>query len=656
MKPFKGWPTKAQWRQFLKILNKKEKIIFSIFLLGVIYSFSFLLVHFYLENTQIQPTRGGVYSEGLIGQPRFLNPIYAQARDVDRDLVELLFSGLLTYGPDGQLLPELAKEYYILEEGETYEFHLKEELFWEDGTPLTVEDVIFTIETIQNPDFKSPLRVNWLGVKVEKISEDTVRFKLKKSSSVFLENCTLKIIPKHIWGSISPENFPLTFYNLQPIGSGPYKLEELVQDEEKIASLKLVENPNYFERGPFIPQITFYFFDTEEDLIKSLQRREIKGLSLNSVGNLSYNAGLNLHAISSPRYFALFFNLEESEALSDLEVRKALNYAIDREGLIREVLSGHGEIVNSPIIPQVYNFTGPSEIYSFDLEKAKIILDEAGFLENVTGIREKVVTKKASFQLKSNLKVGSQGTEVKELQKCLAQFPDVYPEGEVTGYFGALTKKAVINFQEKYKEEILAPYSLEEGTGQVKSSTRAKLNELCFTKKETVPLELSLTTVDQPLLTNTASIVKNQWEKLGVGLTIETFQASELEREIIKKREYEILLFGEVLGSIPDPFPFWHSSQKRDPGLNLSLYSNKKCDQLLEEARESLDPEIRREKLKQFQEEVLQDAPAVFLYSPAYLYLVDPEIQGITTSMIVDPSKRFCDAENWYIKTKRAWK
>ena len=219
-----------------------------------------------------------------------------------------------------------------------------------------------------------------------------------------------------------------------------------------------------------------------------------------------------------------------------------------------------------------------------------------------------------------------------------------------------MTKAAVIRFQEKYADEVLAPYNLTQGTGQVKTSTRAKLNELCNTKEETLELKFSLATVDQPLLIQTASLLKNQLKELGIAINIETFDVSTLEREIIKKREYEMLLFGEVLGSIPDPFPFWHSSQKKDPGLNLSLYENKEADKLLEEIRESFDKEITKEKLEQFQDILIQDSPVVFLYNPDYLYLVSSEIKGISEEMITDPSKRLSNMENWYIKTKRVLK
>jgi len=653
------WPSKSQWRQFFKVLTKKEGIIFFIFLFLFFSSFLFLSINFYFKNTEIKPAEGGTYIEGIVGSPRYINPIYAEAFDVDRDLVEIIFSGLMKYSPEGQIISDLAKEYKILEEGKVYEFYLKENIFWSDGEPLGANDIVFTIKTIQNPDFDSPLRVNWLGVEVEKISEKALRFKLKNPSAVFLENCTVKIIPEHIWKDISPQNFRLTNRNLEPVGSGPFQLKSLKRDKEgSIISLDLVKNPKYFGKTPNISQISFYFFDSEEQLIAAANSGKIKGLSISpSKDQPLKNTGFQQYLLSLPRYFAVFFNPGNSKVLSEKKVRQALNYGTDKEEILKEVLGGRGKVVDSPISPEIYGFENPSKVYEFNPEKAKEILENAGFVEAENGNRVKIVKKEPVFQFKSNLTTGSQGNEVKELQKCLAKDPEVYPEGEVTSYFGSKTKAAVIRFQEKYRADILVPAGLEKGTGDVKKLTRAKLNEICFeSPEEIIPLKFSLTTVDQPILIEVASLLKSQWENLGVEVEIKTFDISTLKREIIKLRSYESFLFGEVLGSLPDPFPFWHSSQKRDPGLNLAMYENKKCDKLLEEVRQSLDEEVRKEKLEEFQGLLIEDVPALFLYNPDYLYLVSKEIKGIDVKIVTSPSKRFVGIEDWYIKTKRAWR
>lgn len=221
MPKIKKWPTKYQWRQFFKTLTKKEKVAFFTFLLLFLFSFIFLSVNFYFKNTEIAPARGGIHIEGVTGQPRFINPVYANS-DVDRDLVQLIFSGLMKYDQNLQIVPDLAERYEIEDNGRVYKFYLKENISWQDRKPLTADDVIFTIKTIQNPEFKSPYRANWVGVEAEKIDDLVVKFKLKKAYSGFLENCTLKILPKHIWENIPSENFPFEDLNLKAIGSGLY--------------------------------------------------------------------------------------------------------------------------------------------------------------------------------------------------------------------------------------------------------------------------------------------------------------------------------------------------------------------------------------------------------------------------------------------------
>jgi len=648
------------WKQFFIILNKKEKIIFFCFLFLIIFSFFFLLINFYFENTKIIPTKGGIYVEGIIGSPRFINPIFAPASDIDRDLTRIISGGggLMKYDKNNHLVPYLAKNYNILENGKIFEFYLREGLLWSDNNPITANDVVFTINAVQSPILNSPIRAMWLGIEVEKISEFKVRFELKNPSPLFLENATLEIMPKHIWSDIPKENWTRTEYNLRPISYGPYKVKDFFQDKYgKIKSLNLIFNPNYWGKQPYIPEINFLFFENEKELITAFERNEIKGFSVQLVNNNLKNRRFLTHNFIVPRYFALFFNQEKSKILERDKIRSALNYGTNREKMIADILPEQAKIVTSPILPEIFGFTKPEKIQQFNLEKAENILIEEGFNEKKEGVRQKITHHQPAFQFRRDINPGDRNNDVRELQRCLSNFPEIYPEGVISGYFGQNTKASVIRFQEKHREEILIPNNLRRGTGTVKESTRMKLNELCYNPIiETLPLKISLSTLNQPLLIKTAEHLKEQWKKIGIELEIKTFNLAELKQDVIRPRNYEILLFGQSLRAIPDLFPFWHSLQKRDPGLNLSLFENRKADELLEKSRQTLNQEERKKALEDFQNILLEENPSLFLFNPYFSYFVSKEVKGITEKIIINPSERFKNIENWYIKTKRVWK
>ncbi|MEK7542574.1 MAG: ABC transporter substrate-binding protein [Patescibacteria group bacterium] len=655
------WPSFFQWTQLHRVLTRREKFIFPVLILVFAVSSFSLAKGLYLTNTSVIPKKGGSVTEGVVGSPRFLNPVYADTNDVDRDLIQLIYSGIMRYNSQGELVLDLAKtDPEITEGGRTITITLKENVTWHDGTPFGVNDIAFTIATIQDPAYKSPIRANWIGVEVEKVSDVMVRFHLLDPYAPFLERLTLKILPAHIWKDITPENFTLTPFNLQPVGTGPYSVTKIDQARSGfVREIRLQAFEGYHNQSPFIESLSFRFFNTEEEVIREANRGTIQSFSLAKVDNIQRmrNPAFSLYSFSLPRYFALFFNLDppvNQKQLKERAVRQALSLALDKAELVAKVFQGDARVVDSPLLPDIFGFQESEVMHppARDQEKALALLEQVGYAKNEGKIGKPKLTGEA---LTRDLAKGDTGEEVRLLQQCLAQDPVVYLEAIVNGNFGQLTQQAVIRFQEKYASEVLTPINLTKGTGKVGQLTREKLNILCFAgDNQTIPLTITIATQDQPPLKEVAEELKRQWEIFGLEVELQTFSPIALERDVIAPRAYQALLFGEALGTIPDPFPFWHSSQIKAPGFNFSAYNNRAVDRLLEDARKELDPMKRLELFTQMQELVLTDVPAVFLYDFDYKYFVSKEVRGIKTSVLADPSQRFSGIGEWYTKTKRA--
>lgn len=630
------WPSKKQWLQFFRVLGKKEKAFFVIIFVIFIASLSIYIHSIYINNTIVVPANYGHIREGLVGQPQLINPLYSSISDIDKDLVELVFSGLMKYNGQGEIIPDLISDYTIEDNGKNIVFTIKENVLWHDNTPLTIDDVIFTIDLVKETEYSSPLRTNWLGVEIEKTSEYSALLTLKQKYTGFEESLVnLKIMPKHIWEG---KNFQAMTSNVQlnvfhPIGSGPYKIEKVNQNgNETIKSIVLQRNNNYYDNPPYINRIEFIFFNNEDELKRNLEKGKI---DLASIANYE-----GAKIIEMPSYYNLFLN-NQKKPLDDKEIRQALTMLTTRE-------------LKSPFLSSFYNLPEPQKTFSFNKEEGIKLLEKNGYVIK-DGIRTKTIEKSSGFQFTKNMQVGSNNAEVRKLQECLSEYQDIYPSGTISGYFGQETRDAVILFQEKYKEDILIPNNLTKGNGIVRASTIKKLNEVCFVVPgEEIKMSFVLKTTDHPDLVKIANNIKEQWEKYGIKIEIKIYNPNDIKK-IISNRDFDILLFGVQLGGILEPTPFYHSSQRVDPGLNLSLYQSTKADELIEEIR-TLEGEKRLSALSELEALIIEDAPVIPLYALNYHYIVNEKIKGFAIEKIVEPSKRFVEINKWYIKEKRIWK
>lgn len=175
-------------------------------------------------------------------------------------------------------------------------------------------------------------------------------------------------------------------------------------------------------------------------------------------------------------------------------------------------------------------------------------------------------------------------------------------------------------------------------------------------KKETSTLRFALSTSEAPELKTVANELKTAWEELGVPVDIHVFATGDLKETIVRPRKFDALFFGQVIGRSGDQYPFWHSSQRLDPGLNITSYANARVDKILDQARTEIDPEKRTELYVSFKDEIEKDTPAAFLYAPEFLYIISEKVRGFTLGSVAVPSERFSNIYEWYIDTDSVWK
>jgi peptide/nickel transport system substrate-binding protein len=541
--------------KFIRSLPPSDQFIAAI--LALIFVGTCLVGLVALERTILVevPARGGSLTEGEVGSPRFVNPLLAFT-DADRDLVALTYGGLMGIGKDG-LTPVLAESYTVSPDGKTYTFVLRQNAKFTDGTPITADDVVFTVTKAQDPTLKSPELANWANIRAEAVDSRTVRFTLPKAYASFLEDTTLGILPAHIWKNVANDQFPFDAHMATPVGDGPFRVSHLTQDKSgHITEYDLVANSSYAPGRPYLNAIRLKFYGTSQELATAYKDGHVEsayGIAVAGARTAPYS-----------RVFGVFFNQDQNKALGQLAVRKALSIAVNRDALVNNILGGYATPLIGPVPPGA-GISIP-EIPSGDrIAAAKKVLTDAGWVYSDTA----GVWKNAKLKL-----------------------------------------------------------SLD---------------------------SITITTSNVPELKTLATSVKTDWETLGVPTSLELHDPSTLVASAIRPRKYEALFFGMVIGRGEDLFPFWDSSQKNDPGLNIALYSNKSVDTLLEKARAENDPITRTKELQQISDTIASDYPAAFTHAPDFVYALPKNVGGVVLPQITTPSDRFATVATWHVETQWVW-
>ncbi|HEY4526265.1 MAG: hypothetical protein A2854_01460 [Parcubacteria group bacterium RIFCSPHIGHO2_01_FULL_56_18] len=561
----------------LRSFSPGERLL--LYVLSAVLGFSALLMVGSVNAlaTITVPSHGGSLVEGEVGTARFLNPLLTLSIP-DEDISALVYSGLMRQMPDGALTPDLAEQYSISNDGRVYTFALRPDAVFHDGTPVTSADVLFTVQHAQDPAINSGARADWAGVIVSAPDSSTVVFTLPRAYAPFIQNTTLGILPKHLWEKVSAEEFPFSTLNTHPIGSGPYKVSKIAEDATGAPlQYDLVSFNKYALGTPYLKRISFIFFPNTEALIKGLNEGTVDaaaGLSPEDMNGVKRD-DISIAQVTLPRVFGIFFNQSRSAVLSEVAVRRALDTAVDKDQIVKSVLTGRGSILNGPIPP--------------------------GLLDNRAPARPQAVT---------DITSSATSTQAARLQSA----------------------KSI----------------LENGGWVFDSGSNVW-------KKSDKTLSFTIATADQPELIATARAVVADWQALGVQVTLQIYPISELNTNIIRTRNYDALLFGEVVGPELDLYAFWHSSQRNDPGLNLAMYANQKTDAILSEARTTTNESTRNNLYREFEKTIIAEVPAVFLYAPDFLYIVPDDLSGIELGALRSGAERFENAHHWYKDTENVW-
>ncbi len=552
--------------RFMKILETGKVgdrlILKTLFFLTL--TFGILTIIFLLINNKTDNSLpSGSFSEGIIGSPRFINPVLAFTK-TDRDLVKLIYSGLMKIDEKGELVNDLAKNITLSKDGLIYEIELRKDVTFHDNTPITADDVIYTIKLIQNTNLKSPLLGNWTDIKVQKINSHKLSLALPRPYSPFKENLTLGILPAHSWNNLQINQIAFSRLNTEPIGSGPYKIKTISTNPSGLINGYTLEAFNRGYNQPKIKTIQIKFFNNAESLLEGLLNGNVDATAYLTPDKIDavYKTGkFNIKMSSLPRNFAIFFNQNKSELLRDKNVRKILENLIDKQKIIKNIFSGYAIPSQSPIDNNLNMLNYRSDNDTSNSYKIKL-LEENGWTLNDKGVWEKIVDGKP-ITLTLNLK-----TEKSELFSALA-------------------------------EEI-----------------------------------------------------KRQLEKIGIPISIEKADRITLVESVIRPRNFSALLYGIETGYSNDIYPFWHSSQQDDPGLNISQYANVKVDDLLEKTLLEQDEAKRKKLLTEASDMIMLDTPAIFLFKPTMIYVTNKNIKTTNFARLSHSSDRFYNISNWELDKK----
>lgn len=577
---------------------------------------------FYYSNTVLTPDVGGTYIEGSVGDMQPLMPWFNVQNDVNRDIVSLVFSGLLKYDPDTKKIRDDLATLLVSNGGRIYTVKLKEGVVWHDHTPenphpVTADDVVFTFESIQQPDFPNPvLQQNFLGVEIEKVDERTVQFRLGEPYSFFASNLTLGLIPKRAFAGVPPSKYDQVLdFGFNPIGAGPYKFKSLVQTELSTEiTLERFERPIKPEFR--LKQVIFRIFPDYSTLLADIRNLDgVRTAPKNPKNEYMVPRQFTIVEYSLPQYVSLFFNMDHA-IFEDKKLRLGLQLGTDKQAITEKI--NESLIVDTPLLeldladwryqydPEAAqgafftsdwhlpekvrlqrlleireaNTVGPLKIAPIVLLDTGAILTITGSLvdasigSTLNGLPIQLHPSQTGSWIAALPTHGGTGSLVQGMNLVRLLAEDSSP---IDSFYVWRTTNGK-EYKLASQEQDLVEAFVETRDGNPPEDRRITVAELYLEngmlrkRQSTDPQDIRindsgdrltltlLTSPSPPQYRVIAEEVKRQWEKLGVHVGILIPENREDFETKLLARDYDVLLFGQSLLDNLDAYPYWHSS------------------------------------------------------------------------------------------------
>lgn len=334
-----------------------------------------------------QPEQGGVYTEGLVGSLGRLNPLLDWNNDSDRAVDRLLFSGLVRFDEHGLPHADLAEGWGVMPDGTVYNFTIRPNAVWHDGTAVTSDDVIFTIEMMKSAGSLYPQDIKdlWSKIEVTALDEKNLKFTLPEPYVPFMDYLTFGVLPRHLLESVPPEQLANADFNISPVGTGPYEFDHLIVDNGQITGVVLTLSTNYYGTDPFIEQVVFRYYQTSADAMDAYKQGDVLSVSQITTDVLSAaleEPNLSVYTSRLPKMSMVLLNLNDPEVafLQNAKVRRALMLGLNRPHLINSFLQGQAIVMDGPILPNSWAYHDGIEHIEYNPDEAMNLLKSEGYV------------------------------------------------------------------------------------------------------------------------------------------------------------------------------------------------------------------------------------------------------------------------------------